>query len=162
MGLHQEENLTLALSAVSSFCKIKEETLKKVLNEINWKFRLDYNKEENLLIDAGHNLQGIKSLCKFVFENFKNTQKSFIFGCLKNKNYPEMLNEIIKNKSKNDKIYFYSFNYPNALEYEELPLNIKENAIKIEKEELNKILSQKELFKIACGSIYMLGEIFNN
>jgi hypothetical protein len=53
--------------------------------------------------------------------------------------------------------YFYEFDYPNALKFDELPK--KYNAKKLNSlKEIEKI----ENLKIFCGSIYMLGKIFNN
>jgi len=162
LGSHQAQNLSLALSTIKSFCNIKEEALEKALKNIKWDFRLNYNQEKNLLIDAAHNPQGIKSLCNFIYENFNEIEKIFIFGCLKNKDYNQMLNTIIKNKTEKDKILFYSFNYPNALKYQDLNNNYKKEIQEINKNDLSTILSDLKPLKIVCGSIYMLGEIFKD
>ena len=159
LGSHQAQNLALALGAINSLeLNINENTIKNALKKVNWKFRLEYNKEKNILIDAGHNPSGIKTLANFLNENFKNVKKSYIFGCLKNKDYKKMLD--ILNPKENE-LYFFEFNYPNALKYEEL--DKKYNAKKITSyDEIQNIIETDKNLKIFCGSIYMLGKIFDN
>lgn len=152
LGSHQAKNLALALGALQEL-NIKKEILKKALKNVIWHFRLEYLKEKNVLIDGGHNPSGIGTLRNFLDENFKNERKTFIFGCLKNKDYEKMLDILIKEE---DEFYFYEFDYPNALKFAELPK--KYHAKKIENlEDIKKIKN----LKIFCGSIYMLGKIFN-
>lgn len=152
LGSHQAKNLALALGAIGNL-NIPKETIAKALKKITWRFRLEYDEEKNILIDAGHNPSGIKTLRMFLNENFKNEKKTFIFGCLKNKEYEKMLDILIQNE---DKIYFYEFDYPNALKFKDLPQ--KYNAKKLNS--LSELDNIKNL-KIYCGSIYMLGKIFN-
>lgn len=154
LGSHQASNLALALGVINSLnLNIKKEAIKNALKNVTWRFRLEYNKEKNILIDAGHNPSGIKTLRNFLNENFKEEKKTFIFGCLKNKDYKTMLENLI---DKNDELYFCEFDYPNALKFKELPE--KYNAKKFtDIEELDSIKN----LKIFCGSIYMLGKIFN-
>ena len=85
-----------------------------------------------------------------------NKKKIFLFGCLKNKDYKTMLDILIRPE---DKLYFYEFNYPNALKFEEL--DKKYGAINaVNPFEILKYQKDDEL-KIFCGSLYMLGKIFN-
>ena len=155
LGSHQAYNLALALGAINSLnLNIPKETIKKALKNISWSFRLEYNKEKNILIDAGHNPSGIKTLRTFLDENFQKEKKTFIFGCLKNKEYEKMLDILMKD---DDELYFLEFDYPNALKYEEVPK--KYNAKKINN--IDEIISKANL-KVFCGSIYMLGKIFNS
>ncbi len=157
LGEHQKENTALALAIVKNIgLDIKEETIKKALNDVNWKFRLEYDKNKNILIDGAHNPSGIKALRDFLDKNFKNKKKIFLFGCLKNKDYKTMLDILIRPE---DKLYFYEFNYPNALKFEEL--DKKYGAINaVNPFEILKYQKDDEL-KIFCGSLYMLGKIFN-
>ena len=72
LGEHQKENTALALAIVKNIgLDIKEETIKKALNDVNWKFRLEYDKNKNILIDGAHNPSGIKALRDFLDKNFK-------------------------------------------------------------------------------------------
>lgn len=155
LGSHQAQNLALALGAVESLnLNIKKETIKRALKNVTWRFRLEYLKDKNILIDGGHNPSGIQTLRNFLNENFKDEKKTFIFGCLKNKDYKKMLDILILPK---DELYFFEFDYPNALKFDELPS--KYNAKKLNSLDELKNISNLKIF---CGSIYMLGKIFNS
>ena len=149
-GKHQFENLSLAL-AIANDLKIKPEIIKKAISKVEWKYRLEYDKEKNLLIDCAHNPSGIQTLRNYLDENFKDEKKIFIFGCLKNKDCNEMLSILLK---EGDELYFNEFDYPSALKFEDL--NKKFNAKKLEN--FKDILERKEL-KVVCGSIYMLSTL---
>ena len=164
LGSHQAQNLSLALTAIKNLdIKIDEKSIENALEKISWKFRLDYDKQNNILIDGAHNPSGIKTLADFLKENFSNQTKTFIFGCLKNKNYKTMLNMLFDIKKQTDKIYFYEFKYKNALKFDELDDDFKKQITKINSlEEIRNIIKNDKNLKIVCGSIYMLGEIFND
>ncbi len=156
LGDYQAKNLALVLEVLKHLpFRISEYTLKRALKNVKWKFRLEYRKNEKLLIDGAHNPSGIKSLREFLNKYFKKEKKTFIFGCLNNKDYTTMLNELVLPE---DELYFYEFDYPNSLKFEQLPLNIKSRAKKIA-EPLSLIHKTKNL-KIVCGSLYMLGKLF--
>ena len=160
LGTHQKDNLALALGALLGVgFEIKQDVLKMALKNVVWPFRLEYHKEKNILIDGAHNPSGIKALRKFLNENFKNNKKTFVFGCLNNKDYKAMLDILLEN---DDEFYFYEFNYPNALKYQELSEKYQKKAIRISNlSEIKKILKEKTNLKIFCGSLYMLGQIFS-
>ena len=74
-----------------------------------------------------------------------------------------MLNMLFEIKKQTAKIYFYEFKYKNALKYDELNDDFKKQITKINSlEEIRNIIKNDKNLKIVCGSIYMLGEIFNN
>ena len=157
LGDYQTKNLALVLETLKHLpFKVSEKTLKMALKNVRWKFRLEYDKEKKLLIDGAHNPSGIKALREFLDKYFPDDKKTFIFGCLNNKDYENMLNELIL---PDDEFYFYEFDYPNALKFEQLPDKIKTRAKKI----LNpfEILESRKNLKIVCGSLYMLGRLFN-
>ncbi len=157
LGDYQTKNLALALETLKHLpFKVSEETLKMALKNVRWKFRLEYDKEKKLLIDGAHNPSGIKALREFLNKYFPDDKKTFIFGCLNNKDYENMLNELIL---PDDEFYFYEFDYPNALKFEQLPNKIKARAKRV----LNpfEILESRKNLKIVCGSLYMLGKLFN-
>lgn len=159
LGSHQAQNLALAICTINSLnLNIQKNTIKNALKNIKWRFRLEYIKDKNILIDASHNPSGIKTLKTFLDENFNNTPKTYLFGCLRNKDYNKMLD--ILNPKENE-LLFYEFNYPNALKFDELNKKYKAKKINSIKDIENFINSNNNL-KIFCGSIYMLGKIFNN
>ncbi|MBR1616590.1 bifunctional folylpolyglutamate synthase/dihydrofolate synthase, partial [bacterium] len=54
LGSHQKENLALAYCA-SKMLKIHKSALTSALKNVKWMFRLQFDKEKNLLIDCAHN-----------------------------------------------------------------------------------------------------------
>lgn len=168
LGAHQKENLSLALCAVENILTVDNsifnETLKKALKKVQWRFRLEYNKEKNLLIDGAHNPSGIKTLVDFLNEKFSDIEKEIVFGCLKTKDYDEMIEILfqIKNVSK---FYFCEFDYPVSLKFcdlNEISQRKFDKVIKSDCEnEIDKIINRKTL-SVFCGSLYMNGLIFNN
>ncbi len=162
LGSHQAKNLALALAAIKNLdISIDEKTIENALKKVVWKFRLEYNFQKNLLIDCAHNPSGIKTLVEFVKENFKNSDKTFVFGCLKNKDYKTMLNILFEIKKASDKFYFVEFEHQNSLKFEDLEDDLKKDLIKVfDKKEIKDIINADKNLKIVCGSIYMLGEIF--
>ncbi|MGN1154512.1 MAG: bifunctional folylpolyglutamate synthase/dihydrofolate synthase [Candidatus Gastranaerophilaceae bacterium] len=162
-GTYQQENLALAISAIQLLYKdINDDIIIRALAKVNHLCRFQYIKSKNLLIDAAHNPNGIKVLNDSLDLYFPNIPKRFIFGCLKNKDYKKMLNELFSFDRYEDnppKIYFYHFNSENACSYEEL----KNECIYFSRE-LNSIADYEfsnEYLTIICGSIYMINELVN-
>ena len=85
-----------------------------------------------------------------------NIKKKIYFGCLKTKNHKTMMDILI---NKEDEFYFIEFNHQSALLYDELEEKYKKIFTKTLINE--KTLQDSEL-KVFCGSLYMLGEIFNS
>lgn len=161
-GTHQGENLALALKAVEILntigFKIDQKTLKEALCTVQWKFRLEFINKKTL-VDACHNPDGSRVLTDFLNGNFKDKKIKFIFGCLKNKDYKEVL-RYLKSVNAQKKICFYEFDYPNALKYNDL---IKtENDIEKITNPLLEMNNKNFDLTVICGSIYMLGLIFKD
>ena len=152
-GLQQIENLALVLTAINFLFKnIDEETIKKGLAKVKNPCRFEYIKEKNLIIDASHNPNGIEALRKNLDYYFPEEQRRFVFGCLKNKDYPQMMQLLFR---EGDEIYLNGFDYPGACTYQMLkeccPLEVFEYSpnIKLTPDKLN----------IICGSFYMIGKM---
>ena len=92
-GLHQIENLALALTAINYLFKnINEETIKIGLMNVKNPYRFEYFPNKNLIVDVSHNPNGIKALKENLDFYYPKTKKRFVFGCLKNKDYKKMMN----------------------------------------------------------------------
>ncbi len=158
LGDYQAQNLALALKAINSMeFKTSEKVIKEALKKVQHRARLEYQKEKNIIIDGAHNPHGASALREFLDKNFKNDKKTFIFGCLKNKEYEKMLNFLIKPE---DNFYLYEFDYPNSLKYDDLPESLQERAITLSCiEEVEKIIKQNDSLKIITGSLYMIGTL---
>ncbi len=174
LGRHQGENLALALETVGILNeagalgkKIDFETVKKALSEVRWKFRLEKAeyKGNKILIDACHNPDGARVLAEFLDENYKGKKIKFIFGCLKNKDYKEVLEYLLGQGER--EVCFYEFDYPNALKYEDLMKSLEPGAARLIRGGIRKVENPyEEITKggadltVVCGSIYMLGQVF--
>lgn len=152
-GLHQIENLSLVLTAISYlFKEIDENIIKIGLMKVKNPCRFEYFPEKNLIIDASHNPNGIKALRENLDYYYPNLPRRFVFGCLKNKDYKKMMNILFK---EDDEVYLNGFDYPNACSYEEL----SEACFVQNQKYTNQTLSSDKL-NIICGSFYMIGEFF--
>ena len=153
-GLHQVENLSLVVTAINHlFKEIDEETIKKGLSKVKNPFRFEYFEDKNLIIDVSHNPNGIKALKENLDYYYPNQKRRFIFGCLKNKDYENMMNILFED---GDEVYLNEFDYPTACTFEELQ---KACPIKTEKYNGQKLTSDK--LNIICGSFYMLKDLLN-
>lgn len=151
-GTCQQANLSLALAAVRFlFKQIPKQLIQKALREVKHPCRFQLC-ENNLIIDASHNPNGAIALRESLDFYYPNERRCFVFGCLKNKDYKQMMEILF---SQGDEIYFYHFNNPNSCTIQELQTNCEFPS--------HKFTSLEELpqncLKIVCGSFYMLNEI---
>ena len=148
-GLHQIENLALALTAINYLFKnINEETIKIGLMNVKNPYRFEYFPNKNLIVDVSHNPNGVKALKENLDYYFPNIPRRFIFGCLKNKDYKKMMNILFEEK---DEVYINGFDYPNACSFEELQQNCPIKASEYKGQHLN-----SDKLNIICGSFYMI------
>lgn len=154
-GIHQEENLALAISAILlAVPDIKITTIQNALKHVVHHGRFEYIAEKRLLIDGAHNPNGVLALRKNLDTYFKNYKLRFVFGCLRNKDYPQMVETLFK---EDDEIYFYHFNHQNSATFEELSKVCKYSAKEYEHD-----LSEFDGITVVCGSLYMIGEFIEN
>ena len=153
-GLHQQENLSLALAAVRHlFPDISEEIIQRGISKVIHPCRFQYIPEKNMIVDAAHNPNGVSALRQSLDYYYPDKYRRFIFGCLKNKDYKSMMAELF---DKNDEIYFYHFNYPNSADIEEL-----KTACPFASSEFKEKFDYNDgKLTIVCGSFYMLKELF--
>lgn len=148
-GLHQIENLSLVLTAISYLFKnIDENAIKCALMKVKNPCRFEYIKEKNLILDASHNPNGIKALRENLDYYYPNMQRRFVFGCLKNKDYAKMMSILFREE---DEVLLNGFDYPNACNYDEL-----EKACPVECHKFENQALTLDRLNIVCGSFYML------
>lgn len=151
-GFHQIENLALVMTAINYLFKdIDENTIKEGLKKVKNPCRFEYFEDKNLIIDASHNPNGIKALKENLDYYYPNQKRRFIFGCLKNKDYPKMMEILFE---EGDEVYLNEFDYPNACSFEELSSVCP---VKAQKYENQKLTNNK--LNVICGSFYMIGKI---
>lgn len=154
-GTYQRENLALALATVETLrekgFEISQEAVKEGLNAVKHPCRFEYIKEKNIIIDGAHNPNGTKALRESLNYHFPNQKFKFIFGCLKNKNYPQMMENLF---TQNDEIYFYEFDNPNACNYSDLQSTCRFNS-----RIFGDFTQDNNTLTVVCGSFYMIKEL---
>lgn len=151
-GLHQVENLALVVNAINYVFKdIDDKTILDGLKKVKNPCRFEYIPEHNLIIDASHNPNGIKALRENLDYYFPKEKRRFVFGCLKTKDYPKMMNILFR---EGDEIYLNEFDYPNACTYEELKAKCPQPAQKYAENSLT-----DDKLNIICGSFYMISKL---
>jgi len=151
-GLHQIENLALVLTAINYLFKdIDEKTIKEGLKKVKNPCRFEYIESKNLIIDASHNPNGIRALRENLDYYFPNQKRRFVFGCLKNKDYSQMMNILFR---EDDEVYLNEFDYPNSCSYEELKESCPIKSYRYQNQELS-----KDKLNIICGSFYMIKDL---
>ncbi|MBD5402554.1 bifunctional folylpolyglutamate synthase/dihydrofolate synthase [bacterium] len=157
-GLHQQENLSLALAAIEMiFPEISQSTIDDGLKQVKHPCRFQYIQDKNLIIDGAHNPNGIAALKQNLDFYYPNEQRRFIFGCLKNKDYKQMINTLFENR---DEVLFYHFNHANSCEAKELQAVTNINATELTPNMTINFNDGK--LNIICGSLYMISELAEN
>lgn len=154
-GTCQQENLSLALAAVRLvFPQLSQDVIIEGLKNVKHPCRFQYIEEKNMIIDASHNPNGALALRESLDFYYSNMKRRFVFGCLKNKDYKEMMKILF---SKGDEIFFYHFNNQNSCTIEELQESCEYLSHTFIS--LNELPKADNTLTIICGSFYMLNEI---
>lgn len=164
-GKFQLENASIALKAVEILkggykLKVSNESIKKGLLKTKWYGRLEFI-SKNILVDCAHNPPAIKALKKELLKIRDKYKKLYlIIGILKDKDYKEMLKELVP---LTDEIILVKPKIPRALEPKILAKEIKKDCIIIKdaKEALKyaKKTAGKDDLILVTGSIYVVGEV---
>lgn len=154
-GSYQQENLSLALAAIEEvFPEVPQDVIDVGLSRVKHPCRFQYIEDKNLIIDGAHNPNGINSLSQSLDMYYPNTNRRFIFGCLKNKDYTKMVQSLFM---QGDEIYFYHFKHQNSCPVQEL-----QKVCPFESKELTpntQIDFNDGHLNIICGSFYMISEL---
>ena len=152
-GRQQAENLALALGAIDYvFPEISKDTILKGLEKVRHPFRFEYFKDKNLIVDVAHNPNGIMALRNNLDSYFPDEKRRFVFGCLKTKDYKQMMNILFR---ENDEVYLNEFDYPKACTYDELSAVCHVTAQKYD----DTLEFKPDKLNIICGSFYMLSSL---
>lgn len=154
-GTYQRENLALVLKVIELLNQngfsISENQIEEGLKCVKHPCRFEYLKEKNIIIDGAHNPNGTKALRESLEEYFPNQKIRFVFGCLRNKQYSQMMENLF---TQNDEIYFYEFDNPNACNYEELA-----SACNFTSKPFREFKKDSNILTVICGSFYMIKEL---
>jgi dihydrofolate synthase / folylpolyglutamate synthase len=102
-GDHQLFNASLALCALEVLAtgglSIDENSIRQGLSTTKWPGRLELIPESPgrpaVLLDGAHNPDGARTLAAFLRTHFGEKNKILVFGVMKDKEYPEMLSELL-------------------------------------------------------------------
>lgn len=168
LGEHQLYNVLTALRALeivkTSGYNVTEESIKEGLFTCRFAGRFEILRENPVIVlDGGHNINGIEYFSKAVKENFKENKITLFFGMLKDKN-PEDVLPFITPLCK--KVYTLTPNNPRAMKSEDLASLIREH-YEVEVAPLNSYedtlpilnAAKKEDCIAFVGSLYMIGDI---
>lgn len=172
IGTYQISNAALALSALycvkNSFPKITSSTIKSGMQKAKWPGRLEIiSREPFIILDGGHNYDGVKKLCASVKELWPGEKFAVIYAAMKDKNFSgclELLSEL--------KPALYASTVPDmrrAASPEEILTEAKKFSWKnipegfsLPTEALKKALHDGNNFILICGSLYLIGWFKNN
>ncbi|HHZ00672.1 MAG TPA: bifunctional folylpolyglutamate synthase/dihydrofolate synthase [Tissierellia bacterium] len=167
LGDHQLLNSVTALAALEIIKKkgfnISSESIMKGFSNCRFPGRFEVvNKNPLIILDGGHNIDGISSFTKTLREHFKD-KITFFFGILKDKNPEEALKLILPLAKE---IYTLTPFSPRALKAEELAELIKKQAnIKVipldNYEDILHVIKNagKNEIMAFSGSLYMIGSV---
>ncbi len=154
-GVYQKQNLSLALNAINTvFPDIDKSAIDTGLKNVKHICRFQYIKDKNLIIDSAHNPNGIKALRQSLDFYYPDKKRRFIFGCLKNKDYPQMLQTLFK---PDDEVYFYKFNNKNSCQTSDLRKVCPISSLELLDD--TRINFNDGKLTVICGSMYMIVEL---
>ena len=153
LGLYQKQNAALVIAASDLLVKKGFKiSLKEGIETVKWGARLEYIKENNVLIDGAHNPSAAEELKKSLDYYFPGQKRIFIYGTINTKDYKTIAKILF---TGNEEIFYYEFNHKNAVSFEEYKNNVPFlNNIKPFEDS---VLNRKEI-KILTGSFYMIGD----
>ena len=169
-GRFQIYNAALALSSVSRVLdrlkKITPENILLGLKNTCWPGRFEIiSKRPLIILDGGHNFDGIRKLVNSVHDLYPHKKIGVIYTAMRDKDFRgclELLSDVL-----NPAIYFTTVpNMQRAMTPEEL-LNAAKNfnwrnhprAFILPEDALNQSINDKNDVNIICGSLYLIGNV---
>lgn len=178
MGEHQIYNCVLAVTIaryLNNFFDISEEDIKEGVSLARWKCRVEsLSKDPIVLLDGGHNPQGIKSLAdslqKIYAGNLVNKNMRLFIGVMADKDVSNMIKTLESSGITFTSVYTTTVSNPRSMKGVELGNKIKlvyNNLIDVKSFDDAKIAAREALTKtiedktplLVTGSLYLLGEV---
>lgn len=169
LGVHQYENAAAAILAAEAFFNQRNyrdslihEYIRRGIESASWQGRMEVlRKEPFLMVDGAHNSNGVGALRNSLMALFPGEKFHFIMGVMADKDYEEMIEELLPLAVDFTTITVES---ERALQAEELAECIQKKGVTAEcaKDLLALLTPEKgdtEVKTIAFGSLYFIGEI---
>lgn len=168
LGHHQVMNTKTAVLTIKALCDIgydiSDEAVYKGLSEATWPARFELlTKEPLIVLDGGHNVQGIEALVDSLNKYFPGKKVKVTCGMLSDKDYMKMTGDLL---SIGDNFITVTPNNDRALTAEELSdiikgMGKKARTAKNIKEAVDMALNTRsdDEMLVFCGSLYMIGEV---
>lgn len=170
IGKYQISNAMLALSALScvkdSFSKITNDSILRGMSNAKWPGRLEIISRRPLIVlDGGHNYDGVMKLCVSVRELWPNKRIGIVYAAMRDKNYAGCLE--LMNRNLNPSLYVTTVPHmARAARPDEL-LNASEKfswrrnvrAFDEPADAVNASVNDDNDVTLVCGSLYMIGYI---
>ena len=168
-GEYQLKNVSTALKTVEVMRRrgwnISDEAVREGLKKTRWPGRFEaILKDPLFIVDGAHNPHGIRATASSLKSFFKDEKLIFIFGVMADKDYPDMLDQILPMAKE---VNCVTPDNPRALHAEKLAQIIEEQGVKatpfpsIEAavDSALEKAKEEETSAVALGSLYMIGDI---
>ncbi len=168
-GIYQVENSALAISGalflVSSFPEITSDSIRKGIAAAHWPGRFEtIDSIPPLILDGGHNPGGVEKLAESLSVVYGGKKIGVVYGCMKDKAYPECL-ELLREVCS--KLYCVSVpENPRSAQPELLADTARslgwipeEISVSYDPLEAIRAASLSNEVVVCCGSLYLIGYV---
>jgi dihydrofolate synthase/folylpolyglutamate synthase len=167
-GSYQVMNALTALKTIETLIEegvnIEYKAIYEGFASAAWPGRFELiHREPYIVLDGGHNIQGIEVLVSALKRYFPNKKIRIVCGMLRDKEYSKMIEKLTEISTD---FIAVRANSPRALSAEELKVVIKAKGKNAEaagsiQEGVKKALelTEKDEVLVFCGSLYMIGEV---
>lgn len=169
IGGYQVRNAALALSAISfireSFPKITEDSIRAGMLNAKWPGRLEVvSKNPLIILDGGHNLDGVKNLCRSIRELWPERKFAVIYAAMRDKDYAGCLD--VMSRELQPKFYLTCVpGMSRSATPDELARAAGENiagTFASPDEAIRRAINDGNESILVCGSLYMIGWVKRN
>lgn len=167
IALYQPNNAALAIEACdllkTHFNRINDVTIKNGIINTQWRARFEIiSKRPTIVLDGGHNIQGVNALIDSLKDVFGSDRYVFVMGVLADKDYEEMV-KLVSPLAK--KVYTITPPNPRALSAEELAKCFEKYNTEVESVTIDQAIkiaennSQADDVVVAFGSLYSISSL---
>lgn len=165
LGAHQIENAALALEAIkylneNGIIDAPDNVIRNGLEKTSWPGRAEIvHRDPLIILDGGHNLDGITRMCEFINSFKKNHYVRGVFAVAADKDKEVMIKKI---DDTFDEIIFTEFSYKrsdHAYHLYELSNHPKKQYHDDIKTIIDKVIEETKPINVFLGSLYFVSEV---